>query len=227
MHTLSTPLTMARLMILGATLISLSGCIIHIGGGSNDYEGNSVSSVFGGLSVSSGKQVTNISSVNGSIDLEDKVSAHHVDTVNGSIDIGNHVSVRSAKTVNGNIETGHHFVSKGDVETVNGDISIQTSSTINGNVETVNGDIVLDQIEVKSNVQTHTGDISLAQNTQVHGDIIFNANKQNRGAKTIPTLTIDNTSIVHGQIILHRQVTLVIEDAELLRKVQYYYKNAQ
>lgn len=202
-------------------LSMLSGCIIHIGGGSNDFEGNSVSSVFGGLSVSKGKNVTNVSSVNGSIDLHDQVSAHSVDTVNGSIVMGNHVTVESAKTVNGDIESGHHFVSNGNVETVNGEIHIQHSSEINGDLATVNGQIQLTNVSVMKSVSTHNGDVTLLQNTKVNGDVIFQRN-QNRESKTqIPTLKIDSSSLVIGKIILHRDVTLDIEDAQLLKKVEY------
>ncbi|GAB5380975.1 MAG: hypothetical protein Alis3KO_17590 [Aliiglaciecola sp.] len=210
--------------VVAATVFSLSGCIIHVGGGGNSSSGgNGVSSVFGGLEISEGKQVSNVSSVNGSIELNDSVTANAVDTVNGSIEIGDFVTVESANTVNGDIEAGKHFTSFGNVETVNGDIEIRQASVLHQNAETVNGDIRIDGSEVKGSLHTHNGDVILQNNSKILGDIVYHSNHRKQRYNSIPTLTIKQGSIVEGQIILQREVELDIEDAELLRKVSYQY----
>lgn len=214
----------AKYTIVAAIIFTLSGCFIHVGGGNHGSSGgNGVSSVFGGLEISEGKQVSNVSSVNGSIELHDSVTANAVDTVNGSIEISDYVTVESAKTVNGDIETGEHFVSHGPVETVNGDIKIKGSSTLHEDAETVNGDIRITDAKVKGSLHTHNGDITLEQNSKVIGDIVYHSNHRKQRYNNTPTLTIKQGSIVEGQIILKREVELDIEDAELLRKVSYQY----
>lgn len=216
--------TISRAIIATSTMLVLSGCIIHVGGGSNDTsDGNSVSSVFGGLEVSQGKHVSNVSSVNGSIELHDDVTARTVDTVNGSIEMGDYVTVENASTVNGDIEAGHHFSSAGFVKTVNGDISLQHSSKVAQEVETINGEIKLNGVVVEGSVHTHNGDILLTNNTQVLGDIIFHKNNRNNNDHSVPTLSIKQGATVAGQIILYREVELNIDDAQLLNKVKFQF----
>lgn len=204
--------------------LSLSGCFIHVGGGgSNHSSGNGVSSVFGELEVSEGKEVANVSSVNGSIELHNSVTANVVDTVNGSIEMGNHVTVESADSVNGDIEAGNNFTSYGPIETVNGDIKIAEHSTLHQNVKTVNGDIHIEHTQVKGSLHTHNGDVTLTKNSIVLGDIVYRSNNRKHRYNMTPTLTIKEGSTVEGEIILQREVELDIEDAELLRKVSYQY----
>ncbi|GAC14684.1 DUF4097 family beta strand repeat-containing protein [Aliiglaciecola lipolytica] len=218
--------TISKTLVTVSAVFALSGCIIHVGGGSNDTsEGNSVSSVFGGLEVSKGKHVSNVSSVNGGIELHDDVTARTVDTVNGSIEMGEYVEVQNASTVNGDIQAGHHFTSAGYVKTVNGDISLMPNSKLGQDVETVNGDIQLQNVSVNGSVHTHNGDIKLTNNTQILGDIIFHQNNRNNKGHSIPKLNIEMGVTVSGQIILYREVDLNIEDAELLKKVEIQYDN--
>ena len=213
---------LAKSVLTLMTVAHLSGCIIHVGGGAEDGSGR-VSSVFGGLTVSEGKHVSDVNSVNGSIDLEDHVSAEDVETVNGSIEIGDNVSVDDAETVNGDIDIGRNFSSSGFVETVNGDIRILRNSQVGGNVKTVNGDIELSGVSVNGDADTRNGDVTLTNNTHIKGDVVFHHNKGANRWKSVPSLTISADSKVDGQIILHREVKLDFDDAELLKKVQYKY----
>ncbi|MDO6693522.1 hypothetical protein Q4574_09520 [Aliiglaciecola sp. 3_MG-2023] len=211
-------------IIVSSTVLFLSGCIIHVGGGSNDTShGNSVSSVYGDLEVSQGKHVSNVSSVNGSIQLHDDVKARSVDTVNGSIKMGAYVSVQNANTVNGDIEAEQHFNSASFVKAVNGNISLQSSSKVAEDVETMNGDITLNGVLVEGSLRTHTGNMLLTNNTQVLGDIIFH--KSNNSKHSVPTLSIKQGATVTGQIILYREVELNIDDAQLLNKIEFQFDN--
>ncbi len=216
----------AKLSIAILLSAFLSGCIIHVGDGSNKRSkgNNNVSSVFGSLEVSSGKQVTDVSSVNGSVKLNDDVVAANVESVNGNIDVKRNVSVRSLETVNGNISVGEGFNASQNIETINGSINISPASFVGKNVETINGDIEIIDAEVKGNISTHNGSILLTEQTHVHGDIKFSQKnrktKRNRNS-SIPTLKIKQGAIVDGDIILEREVQLDIDDAELLRKVIY------
>lgn len=209
---------------IAINLLSLSGCIIHVGGG--DGDGRGVSSIFGGLSVSKGKTVDDVSSVNGSIELASDVTANNVETVNGSIELSEYVNVSHASTVNGDIDVSHHFTSQGSVETVNGDISILQDSVVKGVVETVNGDIKLHGVQVEADVTTKNGDIKLSHDTVIAGDVVFKEKDDSRysfGNDNIPTLVIKDDATVIGNIILLREVELEIENQSLLAKVKRAY----
>lgn len=219
---------LVKISIASALILSLSGCIIHVGKDSNSRNHkNDVSSVLGSLEISEGKNVTDVSSVNGDVTLENNVTALNVDSVNGTIEVGDRVSVKRLETVNGGIETGKHFNASEGVETVNGSIRIRHSSTVQNNVETLNGDIDLENTNVMGDVQTLNGSITLTDDTHIHGDIIF-ASKNHHSKKSryssLPVLEIEHGSIVDGDIILNREVELDIDDAELLRKVVYQYE---
>lgn len=219
--------TLANILIISFTAISLSGCIIHVGGKKNsDSDYGSVSSVFGTVEVSEGKSVGDVSSVNGSIELHDNVIAQQIDTVNGDIDINSNVTVENANTVNGSIDVRSNFKSFGDVETVNGDISIQQDSEIQGGVKTINGDIKLNGVLVSKDVITKNGDVTLRNGSIVYGDLIYESQNQSNSKNyrfNRPELKIEKGSQVLGNIILGRKVDLDIEDPELLEKVQHNY----
>lgn len=219
--------TLAKLFIISVTAISLSGCIIHVGGKKNsDSEHGSVSSVFGSVEVSEGKTVGDVSSVNGGIELHNNVVAQQVDTVNGDIEINTNVTVENASTVNGSIEVDTNFKSFGDVETVNGDISILQDSEVQGGVKTINGDIKLNGVLVSRDVITKNGDVRMINGTIVYGDLIYesqnNSNSKNYRFNR-PELKIEKGSQVLGNIILKQKIDLDIEDPELLKKVQHNY----
>lgn len=218
---------MVTLFITSALILSLSGCIIHVGNDSDSRKHkNDVSSVFGSLNVSDGKNVTDVSSVNGDITLNNNVTALEVDSVNGDIEVGDYVNVKSLETVNGDIEIGHHFDASKGVKTVNGSIQIGHSSNVEKNIETINGDIDLENTKIMGNVITRNGSISLMGKAHVYGDITFerkNLNSRKGKFSSLPVLKIEQGSIVDGEIILEREVELEIDDAELLRKVVYKY----
>jgi len=222
---------LVNLSITSALILSLSGCIIHVGKDSNSRKHkNNVSSVFGSLEVSEGKKVTDVSSVNGDVTLDNNVTALEVDSVNGDIEVADYVTVTSLETVNGDIETGHHFSASKGVETVNGSIEIGHSSNVEYDVETINGDIDLDNSNIMGNVITRNGSISLSNNTQISGDIKFeqkNRNSRKGKFSSPPVLKIEQGSIVKGDIILEREVELEIDDAELLKKVVYRFDQGE
>jgi DUF4097 and DUF4098 domain-containing protein YvlB len=220
-------ITLAKFLVISLTAISLSGCIIHVGGKQKGDKGG-VSSVFGSVEVSEGKSVADVSSVNGGIELHNNVVAQQVDTVNGDIEIGANVTVENANTVNGSIDVRSDFKSFGDVETVNGDISIQQDSEIQGSVKTINGDIKLNGVLVSKDVITKNGDVTLRNSSIVYGDLIYESQNQSNSKSyrfNRPELKIEKGSQVLGNIILRQKVDLDIEDPELLEKVQHNYSD--
>ncbi|MBT0588066.1 hypothetical protein [Alteromonas oceanisediminis] len=218
--------TLVSALVIASSVTLLSGCIIHVGGpAKGDYEfdledDRSMSSVLGDVSVSEGKQVNDVSSVNGSVTLHNRVTAQEVSTVNGSISIKNDVTVESVEIVNGDIQIGERFKAHDDVESVNGDISIDAAGDVSGDVETVNGDISLNNTLVGEDVETVNGDIHLFNNSVVMGDIIYErSNNKGWNQQNKPTLRIEKGSEVSGEIVLHRDVNLVIDDATTAAKV--------
>lgn len=209
---------------LGIFWLTLSGCVIHVGGGGISADSRGVSSIFGDMGVSEGKVVGDVSSVNGNIELENHVVAQNVDTVNGNIEVGDNVSVSEASTVNGNIETGTDFTSQGKVETVNGEISIAAMDKVEGDISTLNGDINLTKVTANGDVYTKNGDMNIEDNTVIQGNLIYEKKDRSRH-NSKPTLTISKNSIVTGDIVLKRPVNLDIKNPELLAKVQYRYSD--
>jgi DUF4097 and DUF4098 domain-containing protein YvlB len=214
--------TTVKLLTTSLICISLSGCIIHVGGhGKDDFNLDGVSSVFGDLEVSEGNQVNNVSAVNGDIALADNVIADEVDTVNGDIALADNVTVTSAQTVNGDIQSGHNLKVTGSVETVNGDIKVVKGGLINGNIITVNGDITLKGVEVGLDVTTSNGDINLSQSTHIKGDIVFRRQEKSffKSRDPKPVLYIAADVQLDGQIILERDVQLKLDNPQLQGKV--------
>ncbi|WP_100658415.1 hypothetical protein [Alteromonas flava] len=201
--------------------IMLSGCVIHVGADAHDWDSDDheVSSVFGDVSVSAGKQVSEVSSVNGDVELHDRVEAERASSVNGDIEIGERVSVGSIDVVNGDIEAGEHFSNQHGIESVNGDIQIAAHGVINGMIKTVNGDIELNESAVNNDIITINGDIHLQRGTSVSGDIIYERNNSRQWDNDRPTLRIDADSTVGGNIVLHRPVKLEFADPQLHDKV--------
>lgn len=226
-------LTLSALLI--TTMLSTTGCIIHVGAHENDgnkqyhanKQRNSHDTVFGGIEIEQNHHVENLSSVNGGIELADGVIAKNVETVNGGIEIGNNVQVKRASTVNGGIEAGSNLTVEKGLSTVNGGIHIGKNSSIDKDISTVNGDIKLTATFVGDDVKTKNGDISLLNGSIIEGDIIYESKDKDSWWKnkesSLPKLTIDNASNVKGRIILGRKVILEIEDDILLAKVERRY----
>jgi DUF4097 and DUF4098 domain-containing protein YvlB len=210
--------------ILVSTL-TLTGCIIHVGGNDHDDYDEDLNRVFGDIEVSAYRQVDDVSSVNGDIELQHEVSADDVETVNGSISLGKQVSTNSLSTVNGEISADSGLRVSQDVSTVNGDITLKNDTQVKQDISSVNGDILLDHVTVGSNVETVNGDVTLSAGSQVNGDVIFRSNDDNhrQNTKQLPTLKIDASSNVAGKIILQRKVILDIDNAALLSKVERQY----
>jgi DUF4097 and DUF4098 domain-containing protein YvlB len=205
--------------------LSLSGCIIHVGGNEHDSYDEDLNRVFGDIEVSAYRHVDDVSSVNGNIELQHEVSADDVETVNGNINLGQQVSLHSLSTVNGEITAEAGLRVSQDVSTVNGDISLSKDSQVLQGISSVNGDVLLNNVTVGSDVETVNGDITLSSGSLVEGDIIFRSNDNNRwqNTKQLPTLKIDASSSVSGKIILQRNVILEIDNTELLSKVERQY----
>jgi hypothetical protein len=220
--------------LLTALTLSTSGCIIHVGGQDNkDIDKSDYSSVFGGVDVSENKQVGDLSSVNGNITMQDNVIAGDASAVNGNIEIGNNVTAKELSTINGDIKAQSYLSVKRDVSTVNGNIIFAANSRVGQDVTTVNGDIVLTNTSVGNDIQTKNGSITLLQGSVVEGDIEFESQDDSSwwSDKTRehnpPTLTIDASSDVKGNIILLQVVILEIENPALLAKVERRYKEQQ
>lgn len=220
--------------LLTALTLSTSSCIIHVGGqDNNDHDKSDYSSVFGGVDVSENKQVGDLSSVNGNITIEDNASARDVDAVNGNIEIGNNVQVHALSTVNGDIQGQTYLSVKRDVSTVNGNITLGADSMVGKDVSTVNGDIYLTQTFVSDDIKTKNGSITLVNGSVVEGDIEFESQEEGgwwsdtSREHNPPTLTIDASSDVKGNIILRQVVVLEIENPALLAKVERRYKEQE
>ncbi|MBU3022525.1 hypothetical protein [Aestuariibacter sp. A3R04] len=211
-----------KLIALSITsFVLLAGCVVHVGGHASSGGGGEVSSVFGSVSVSEGKRVSDVSSVNGDVLLEDNVIASDVSTVNGDVEMGDNIMVDTATTVNGNIQGGENLHVFGETSTVNGNISLSMGSIISGDITTVNGDITLSDTEAKQHIITVNGDISLLGNTQVMGNIVFEETDDGweLNGKSVPVLYIDANVRLSGQIILKRAVTLHIDNPVLEEKI--------
>ncbi|WP_414830430.1 hypothetical protein [Alteromonas sp. H39] len=218
-----------KTLLLSAIIASgmtLSGCVIHVGGDNADHDGANLSSVLGGFDIRDGRVVSDVSTVNGGIDIGNNVTAEDLETVNGGIELGDNVSVRSAEVVNGDIEAGENLRVTEDIETVNGDVLLGRFAEIGDDIETVNGDISLKESVVRGNVETVNGDITLKDNTLVAGDIVYEETHGDwNWDSSVPTLHIDASSKVEGMIILHREVKLDIENDALLGKVKRQYSD--
>ncbi|MDU0355818.1 hypothetical protein RS130_19740 [Paraglaciecola aquimarina] len=222
---------LALTAILAATVITTSGCIIHVNAHEDDHHHSQhkekYKRVFGGIEIEKNREVGDLSSVNGGIDIADGVTANKVETVNGGIEIGKNVTLKQASTVNGGIEADPYLNVEKDLSTVNGGIEVAAHSTIGKSVSTVNGEINLEQTLVSNNVSTKNGDINLRNATIVEGDVIFRSKKNNSWSKdknhSLPTLSIDASSNVKGRIILERKVILEIENDQLLAKIEHQY----
>ncbi|NMH58857.1 DUF4097 family beta strand repeat-containing protein [Alteromonas ponticola] len=206
---------------------SLSGCIVHVGGDYRDKPGSSVSTVLGGIDIDEGHSVGDLSTVNGGIELASNVIARDVDTVNGGIEMGDNVTIEDASVVNGDIEAGTNLHVNGDVTTVNGDVNFESGANIKGNIETVNGDIQLTGATVGRDITTHNGDIELADATVVKGNIIWEKRDDDSWLRNdnIPRLRISADSVVEGEIMLYREVELILENASLNDKVRRLYSD--
>jgi len=178
--------------------------------------------------VDAERQVGDVSSVNGGIDLARGALARDVHTVNGGIDLSDNVEIDSAETVNGGIRVGTDVKVNGSLETVNGGIRTDGGTVIEDRVRTVNGKIRLHETHVGRDVQTSNGDIELRNNTVVEGDLIVKGRQSWFGRlfnfnHRPPTITVDGSSAIHGDIHLHREAELNIdENAEVGDIIRHY-----
>lgn len=199
-----------RSAAIACILVSLSGCVIHVNG--NSEHSGSYSKVFGGIEIRDGQNVNELSTVNGGIEIGSNVTAGDVSTVNGGVEIGNNTLVKSIAVVNGDIEAQKSLTLEGDATSVNGDISFEEGSSIGGSITNVNGDIELNGTTLSGSVETVNGDINLVNGSVVLGDVSFKRPNKNSN-KHRPTLYIDDSVILKGNIVLEREVELMIPAA--------------
>lgn len=216
-------------MLIGAfTMALLAGCIMQVDASATSKkgvaDGDNFSSVNKSLTVKSGQTIGNASSVNGSLTIGDNVQANKITSVNGRLRLGENVTANKLSTVNGKLSADEGLNVSEEVTTVNGKIQISQNSEIGGKVASVNGTIDLKNVDVGGNLETINGNINIRDNTVVDGDIVFGSkNGKNYYNGPDPILSIENGSIVKGDIILRRPVDLEIEDADLRDKVVIDY----
>lgn len=207
------------------SIILLAGCVVHVGADESERtnsswsDGQSYSEINKSIRISDGENVGNVSSVNGSLTMGDKVSAEKVTSVNGRLQVGTGASVNELSTVNGSLSAEAGLRARGNVSTVNGSINLHDDSEVGGSVSTVNGSIKLKGVSIDENIETVNGSIHLEDNTVVRGDITFHWNKNNTYKGNNPTLTIDSSSTVEGNIYLERPVDLDFADESLKNRV--------
>ena len=195
----------------------------------NDVVGN-VSTVNGRINIAHGATAGRVKTVNGGINLERDTEVARLETVNGDIEVASNVRVSgSMSTVNGAIDVGQNVRVQGTVKTVNGDIRLDSDSFVAKEIQSTNGDVRLYNSEVGQNLVSSNGDVTLTGNTIVNGDIIYKNKRRwwnklfNFGFNRDPLLTIDETSIVRGDIHLYHRVDLDIADEADVGEVIYHY----
>lgn len=210
--------------LLALSLISaltLSGCVINVGGNGDYHNGGDVSSILGSVTIDPGRHAGDVSSVNGDVRLKEFAVADDVSTVNGSVILDDNVAVNSAATVNGDISAGENLNAFGSLNTVNGTIELSAGSMVEGDIETVNGDITLPDTEVKGDLTTLNGTIKLTGTTRIYGDILFEESDDgwSTSERNWPVLVIEKNATLDGNIILERAVKLQLADKSLESKV--------
>jgi hypothetical protein len=172
------------------------------------------------------KELKSLNSVNGNIiigsDCDIKGTAR---SVNGFIQIGDNSRIRTVQTVNGpiNLETGVYI--DGNAESVNGAINTKPKCIVDGSVESINGSITLTHTTVEKAVTTFNGDISLKQQSIINGNIhIKKTTGQSDHQKTL-TITISDSSVVKGDIIVaepeHPVVVVLRKGGKVIGKVEH------
>ena len=173
-------------------------------------------------------EIENISKVNSSVRVDAERQVGDVSSVNGGIDLARGALARDVHTVNGGIRVGTDVKVNGSLETVNGGIRTDGGTVIEDRVRTVNGKIRLHETHVGRDVQTSNGDIELRNNTVVEGDLIVKGRQSWFGRlfnfnHRPPTITVDGSSAIHGDIHLHREAELNIdENAEVGDIIRHY-----
>ncbi|MGI5308241.1 hypothetical protein [Rheinheimera sp. WS51] len=187
--------------------------------------------VSGSADIQSHQQYADISLVNGSINMATQSQAKEISTVNGSIRLADQVRLHSASTVNGKIVAGSGLLVATDLAVVNGKIDLGKQAQVKGNISTVNGGINVIDSTVGGDITTLNGDISLKGHSVIHGNIIYSKTKtswsnwswwpwsKQNSEKDIPTLSIDETVVINGNIILNQAVNLNITSPVLRAKV--------
>jgi len=148
------------------------------------------------------KRSQDLNSVNGAILIGRQCEIlGNCRTVNGGIEIGESSTVHDLMAVNGSISIAENARIIGDVTTVNGSIECESGVVVNDEVSTINGDINLDRTRVEYDVKTINGDVLLRNKTVVNGDVVIRARRGFSTENAAIHITIQDSSIVEGNII--------------------------
>ncbi|MBN2011220.1 hypothetical protein JW960_17885 [candidate division KSB1 bacterium] len=181
------------------------------------------------IQIANGEQRSgSLNTVNGSIMIgSDCIIKGTARSVNGSIEIGENSQIRTVQTVNGSINLGEGISVDGNVESVNGPIEINETCMIDGNVQTVNGPIELSGVEVERSINTYNGNITILRNSIIHGDIIVDKPKGSFDKQKTLIISIGDSSVVKGDIIVKAPERPVIVELKTGGRVLGSVENAE
>lgn len=210
-HKIQLSTAILLVVVLGSYLYSTSA---------HGAEARDISRINGSISIEPEDQVGDVSTVNGGIRVERRANARTVSTVNGGIELQDEVVVDEAETVNGSIRVGQEVQINGSLQSVNGGIRTGAGTVVEDGVQTVNGRVRLYNTQVHQDVQTSSGDIDIRDGSSVEGDVIVRGrmgwwNRLFHSSRRSPELTIDESSVVKGDIHLYQEVDLNIADGSV------------
>lgn len=160
-----------------------------------------------------------INSVNGMVDVDDGASTGDVKTVNGSIRLGPGASTGNLDSVNGNIRMKTGATTTG-VRLVNGTLDTEEGSEIKGNVTLVNGSAEVFGTLIAGNFTTYAGKVTLAQGSEIGGDLVVKKPKGTFSAKDKPRVVIGPDSRIAGKIIAEREIHLYVHESASIGSVE-------
>lgn len=218
------------LLVVGAMALALTTTI-------SAHDGESVSRVFGGISLKAGGVMGDGDTVNGGISIGNNAKAEdletvnggitvgaaaivgRLETVNGGIDIEDNATVISAEAVNGGVDVGDGVRISQSLETVNGAIEIGARSEVLGEVENVNGGIRIGASHVVGKVSTVSGDLTLSGSRLDNGILIEKQGWAPFRSARKPIVKIGAGSVVNGTLEFRREVELFVHPTAKIGRV--------
>jgi DUF4097 and DUF4098 domain-containing protein YvlB len=193
---------LTTLLSTSLLLVGLSGCVV---GNQVGHSGNDVYSTFGHIDVIDGEHAGDLENNSGDITVGRNAKVKSVDIINGNINIGDLSEAYSLESVNGNIYLGENVVITRGIKVVNGSVDIQQGAYVGTDL-------------IASN-----GDVTLAANSVVKGNIIFENTFFSSKMDKTSSLIIAEGATIDGKIHLHREVNVVLPDSISLGKVVKHY----
>lgn len=209
-HTMRFSAAILLAMVLGSYLFAASA---------DASSADRVSRVNGSVDIDSGQTVGDVSTINGKVQVSRNATAGAVETINGGITILDGAVITRAETVNGGIRVGRDVRIAAGLKTVNGGISTDHGSSVADDINTINGKIELRDTRVAGDLRTANGDIHLGDGSVVEGDVIIRGKRPwfsrllSMGNQHRPTLEVDASSSILGDIHLYQEVELRINDS--------------